>query len=115
MHWGNDVGLTPRVLGEALGEQGVTLTISQMPQHNHMVQSAQAAAAVQETGTPDATAYVGNSNPGSAYSSTTSALNAQFSPKAIGVNGGGGPHPNVQPVLALNACIALVGIFPSRN
>jgi microcystin-dependent protein len=29
--------------------------------------------------------------------------------------GGSQPFPVVQPYLALNYCIALVGIFPSRN
>jgi microcystin-dependent protein len=29
--------------------------------------------------------------------------------------GGSGPHENRQPYLVLNACIALTGIFPSRN
>jgi len=29
--------------------------------------------------------------------------------------GGSQPHPNMQPYLVLNLCIALVGIFPSRN
>jgi microcystin-dependent protein len=34
---------------------------------------------------------------------------------AIGAAGGGQPHNNVQPSLALNFCIALVGIFPSQT
>jgi microcystin-dependent protein len=29
--------------------------------------------------------------------------------------GGGQPHLNMQPFLTLNFCIALLGIFPSRN
>ena len=29
--------------------------------------------------------------------------------------GGGQPHSNLQPCLVLNVCIALQGIFPSRN
>jgi microcystin-dependent protein len=32
-----------------------------------------------------------------------------------GLAGGGQPHENVQPYLTLNFCIALSGIFPSRN
>jgi microcystin-dependent protein len=34
---------------------------------------------------------------------------------AITNTGGNQPHPNIQPYLALNFCIALEGIFPSRN
>jgi microcystin-dependent protein len=33
----------------------------------------------------------------------------------IAAAGGGQPHPNIQPFLVVNFCIALVGVFPSRN
>jgi microcystin-dependent protein len=33
----------------------------------------------------------------------------------VGSAGGGQPHANLQPYLVLNFCIALAGIFPSRN
>jgi microcystin-dependent protein len=36
-------------------------------------------------------------------------------PTAIASNGGGQAHENRQPYLALNFCIALQGIYPSRN
>jgi microcystin-dependent protein len=29
--------------------------------------------------------------------------------------GGSQPHPNMQPFSVINFCIALTGIFPSRN
>ena len=115
MHWGSGAGLTPCVVGEAQGTAMVTLTQSQMPSHNHLVQSAQAGAATQETGTPDNTAYIGNSAPGQAYNGTVASLDSQFSQKAIGMTGGSQPHPNQQPLLTLNACIALFGVFPARN
>jgi microcystin-dependent protein len=36
-------------------------------------------------------------------------------PTASSVVGGGQPHENQQPLLVLAFCIALQGIFPSRN
>ena len=33
----------------------------------------------------------------------------------LGDTGGGQPHDNIQPYLAVNFCIALAGIFPSRS
>jgi microcystin-dependent protein len=36
-------------------------------------------------------------------------------PQMVSNVGGSQPHENRQPFLALNFCIALVGIFPSRN
>ena len=39
MHWGQGNGLSLRSLGEAGGENAVTLLPAQMPLHNHTVQS----------------------------------------------------------------------------
>lgn len=35
MHWGNGPGLSPVQLGEASGQEQITLTANQMPQHTH--------------------------------------------------------------------------------
>jgi len=34
---------------------------------------------------------------------------------ALAVTGGGQPHNNLQPYLAMNFCIALQGVFPPRS
>ena len=39
----------------------------------------------------------------------------QMASNDIAQAGGGQPHPNLQPYLAVNYCICLSGIFPSRN
>jgi len=39
--------------------------------------------------------------------------NTSFAPITVGVTGGGQPHENRQPYLALNYCIALQGAFPN--
>jgi len=44
----------------------------------------------------------------------TGPISAKFSPGMV-ANTGGQPHQNMQPYLALNFCVALSGIFPSRN
>jgi microcystin-dependent protein len=38
-----------------------------------------------------------------------------MNPGVLASVGGSQPHENMQPYLALTFCIALVGIFPSRN
>jgi microcystin-dependent protein len=40
---------------------------------------------------------------------------AVLAPTSVTPFGGGGPHNNMQPFLALNFIIALEGIFPARN
>ena len=41
---------------------------------------------------------------------TGTAMNANM----LGAAGGGQPHANIQPYLAVNFCIAMVGFFPAR-
>lgn len=113
MNWGDGPGLSPRVIGEYLGSQTVTLTEPELPHHSHTIRAADANTATQSIGTPVAEAFLGRSNPGAAYGAVTPGQ--PLSPKAIGGNGGGQSHNNLQPFLTLNFCIALDGLFPSRN
>jgi microcystin-dependent protein len=96
------------VLGEVGGERSHTLSIGELPTHNHLV---------------NASSATGNDpNPGGHL--LASPLNESYrAPGAptsmaggsVGNVGGGQPHENLQPYLALMFCIALQGIFPSRN
>jgi microcystin-dependent protein len=118
---GSGVGLTPYVIGEVGGSENVTLTAQQMPGHNHMVNCDGSATntggsvfGVGAGGTPS------NNIPGLATSPSHAVYsnhppNATMNPVMIAAAGGSQPHTNIQPFLALNFCIALEGIFPSRN
>ena len=82
---------------------------AQMPAHTHSVHASNSqAAAVRPAGRALARAstdtYV-------AKPDGSTVMNAGM----IGDAGGGEPHPNIQPYLVLNFCIALQGIFPARN
>jgi microcystin-dependent protein len=114
MHWGNGSGLSPRTLGEPSGVNQVTLTIQQIPNHTHMVASANTTVPAQQTGTPTSSAYVGPSSPANAYD-PTNAPSINFSPKMITNAGSSLPHPNEQPLLAINFCIAVFGVFPTHS
>lgn len=104
IHFGQSPGLSPRSLGETGGQETVTLISTQMPAHNHSVSASTAAPTA---GTPAGNVWAqGN------YSSTA---NAPMSPADIGVTGQGQPHENRSPYLVVNFCIALQGIYPSRN
>jgi microcystin-dependent protein len=88
--------------------ESVTLISQQMPQHNHTVAVNNQASS---TGRPSG-AFPGQTSSNIyAPSSDGSTFNAQ----AISLVGGGQPHENRDPYLCLNYCIALQGIFPSRN
>jgi microcystin-dependent protein len=94
-------------LGEAAGRESETITISQMPTHDHGMKAADAPA---NTNIPSATAFL-------AQKATTyaPAANVVAMLNASNAVGGTQPHENRQPFLTLNFCIALQGIFPSRN
>jgi microcystin-dependent protein len=118
MHWGSGPGGFNTVIGEVQGSTTVTLNSNEMPIHNHTITASAIAAGAgsERTAIPTAATYLGPSaQPNAAYQVPAPTINAPFSPKAITVTGNSIPHENMQPYLVLNFCIALVGVFPSRN
>jgi microcystin-dependent protein len=94
-------------LGETGGEQAHTLSIAELPTHVHGMNG---------SNTPSETniatgAYLGIVN--NAYGAAANLV--ALSPAAMTNVGGSQPHLNMQPFLTLNFCIALIGVFPSRN
>jgi microcystin-dependent protein len=102
-------------LGEKAGEENHTLTLSELPAHNHIVNASTLPGtegnAASGTGvTAKHNLWAQSST--SPYSATQGAAMLQA---AISNIGGSQPHINMQPFLTLNFCIALTGIFPSQN
>ena len=119
MHWGNGSGPAAgfnTAIGQVQGAAVVTLSTAQIPQHQHTILTAVVApgGAPERTATPSSSTLIGTSNPDGLYNSAPT-LNATFSANAIGSTGGSQPHDNMQPYLALNFCISLFGVYPSRN
>lgn len=94
--------------GQSGGEEAHTLSIAETPSHTHTVPCSTSPAT---TADPAGASWATNSAGHSPYASTA---NSQCSPQAIAVTGGQ-PHDNMAPTLTLSFCIALTGIFPSRN
>jgi microcystin-dependent protein len=97
-------------LGERGGEQGHTLSISEVPTHAHVL-NASTTAATANTG-PGGN-FLGQSSGVFLYGPASN-LTA-MAPNAIGNVGGSQAHQNMQPFLLLNFSIALQGIFPSQT
>ncbi|WP_342148036.1 phage tail protein [Methylorubrum sp. SB2] len=116
---GTGPGLSQYPIGQAGGAESVTLLPSQMPLHTHPY-------AMQVDGSPGSTddptnAHIAQvTNPGSGsplQSFTNVAMNnpVNLAGQNTGPNQGGGqPHTNIQPYLAMNYIICFMGIFPSR-
>jgi microcystin-dependent protein len=113
MSMGQGPGLSNWQLGEQVGTPAETLTVQQMPMHNHAAVGAAAAPGV-ETAGPVNGSTIGRTTPASLYTNTTTPPVA-FSQKAIGQAGGSQPQNNLQPLLTVNFLICMFGIFPSRN
>jgi microcystin-dependent protein len=117
---GAGLGLTPRVLGQTFGEENHTLIGAENPPHIHGVNTIPAPDLTKNTQVPGPTAMLSKT----AFTGTVGATTNVYLPNAgsptamaagaVGATGGQ-PHPNIMPVLCVNFCIALNGIFPSRN
>ncbi len=97
-------------LGERGGEQAHTLTIPEIPMHAHTLNGT-SAGATQPVPTGALFATTGATDP--IYGPSASLVT--MAPGTIANAGGGQAHPNMQPYLTVSFCIALQGIFPSRN
>jgi microcystin-dependent protein len=102
-------------IGERLGEEFHTLSIAETPVHTHTVNAFTAPS--NPTNVPNSTVMLAaattdqSGNPGVlAYGAGANTPMAPLDPA-----GGGQPHENRMPFLVMNYCIALQGIFPTRN
>ena len=106
IHMGTGPSGTTYQIGESGGNETVTLSQQQIPQHNHGIGAStdiptsttpgnnvtgQAAAKIYRTGNPSVT----------------------LDPQSIGPAGGSQPHENMQPYTCINFIISLFGIYPS--
>ena len=103
-------GLTPRTLGQRAGVDSVTLSIAQIPSHRHELNSGPAA------GLP-LTSPSNNSLSVSTVSPYQTTINPQdlLANVSVPSTGGAQAHTNLQPLLSINFCIALSGLFPPRS
>lgn len=112
MHQGQGPGLSLHDIGEQGGQASVTLIASELPTHTHAVNCSTASA--------NKLSPAGNFPAGSLPATQMRYVASAAAPVQMGpgtVNGGGGglPHENRQPYLALNFCIAMQGVFPPRT
>jgi microcystin-dependent protein len=111
---GQGPGLTTYGIGTQVGSETVAITQNQMPAHAHAAMaSTSAATEACPTGAVLAAPQDSQAAPGTGY--IKAAPNVTMAPAAIGNTGQGQGHENRQPTLVVNFCIALQGIFPTRD
>ncbi|MEI6409095.1 MAG: tail fiber protein [Bacteroidota bacterium] len=106
---GQGNGLSLYDLGEASGEETITLLPSELPRHNHNIVT------VPDPGDTNVVTdnAIGRSSGASVYSNAapTTPMNTVM----LSSVGNTLPHNNMQPYLTLNYIIAMQGIFPPRG
>jgi microcystin-dependent protein len=120
---GNGAGLTVRGIGQTAGEETHTVLTTETPAHAHALNTAPNAATANNTDTPGTATVLGPATatlntaptPINPYAPTPPAPGTPLAQSAIVPNAGGQPHPNMMPFLTLQFCIAMSGIFPSRD
>jgi microcystin-dependent protein len=112
IHMGTGPDGTTYQLGEMAGTEQETLTIQQIPNHNHPAQ-ASTSQGTSQSPAGAVLAQVTTSQAGTLMygSDSVAAMNNQ----SIGPAGGSQPHENTQPFLCINFIISLFGIFPSQT
>jgi microcystin-dependent protein len=90
-------------LGEKGGEQAHTLSIAEIPTHQHLGTAS----------TPSNTKILAQARGSFLYGPATGLQ--PMAPNEIGNVGGSQAHLNMEPFLTLTFCIALQGIFPSQT
>ena len=97
-------------LGERGGEAAHTLSLAELPAHEHGVTGTTSQATTRLVGP---TVALAASTGSAAYSLPSSPVS--MAAGSLGSVGGSQAHENRQPYLTLSFCIALQGIFPSPN
>lgn len=105
MHAGQGQGLSLRDLGQIGGTEEITLLVSQIPLHTHTLR---ASIEPGDNRLPGPGVALSLSTGASAYVGGSPALDPMAA-EALPPTGGGLPHNNMQPSLALNFCIAMQG------
>ena len=110
IHFGNGPGLSPYNMGQKGGTEGFILTGNQMPSHNHNVKGV---GAVADKFGPNSD-FLAVPNPLSAIYHD-GPPDKTMDPAMITNTGGGQQVVKRSPFLTMRWCVALDGVYPSRN
>lgn len=105
--------------GKTGGSETVVLTTAQVPMHQHAFMATTTAGSGTVIGAGVAIATVTPTTPvpqpPDIFTDQVNSAKTPLNSGTISVSGSSAGHPNVQPSLVLNYCIARSGVYPPRN
>ena len=110
IHMGTGPDGTTYQIGETGGVEQVTLSVQQIPNHNHafLASADNGSAASPDNAVPGKGTAVTIFRPGPAAA-------VQLAAGSLAPVGGSQPHENMQPYIVINYIISLFGVFPSQT
>lgn len=126
LHTGTGPGLSPRPQGQTSGSEYVNILVQNMPSHNHLptgnldarlLASSEDGASNSPQGGyfPSSSQTFYASTEGTKQDMAAGLVEVDLSGEIIGQNGASQSEYNLAPYVANEFCIALFGIYPSRN
>ena len=116
LNQGQGQSLSNYVMGQVTGSESITLTSGQIPAHIHSVATSNTPGT---TNVPSTSVFLSDEGPGTpavtTYTPGAPATQVALAGSTISPSGSSVGHENRQPYLAVNFCIALVGIYPSQG
>ncbi len=112
LHAGQGPGLTERRQGTRGGSEAHSLRVAEMPKHQHALNASKEVA---NQGSPTNNVLATQSRKKRMYAPFSGKTRTPLNANAIGTAGSGQAHNNMQPFLPIRFCIALQGVYPSRN
>jgi len=114
---GAGANLSAYIVGNKGGSESISIPATALPVHTHTISGTMSIPA--SSGGPDPSLLASNNYPADADGlySTTSTSGSFLGAPSVAVNNAGGNMPVsvINPYIALTCCIALMGLFPSRN
>ena len=108
LHMGQGPGLPNYTIGQSSGSEGVTLSVTELPQHTHSAR----ASSIGNSDDPTNRVWA-NSTATKLYAAVPGTINMNAG--STSTAGSSLPHENMHPFLVFNFVIATEGIFPSPN
>ena len=112
MSMGNGPGLSNRPIGQRGGAETTVHVGSNLPSHNHLINTTET---TPNTHDPNGAIFATFGAPNSIYTNGGPTINHQMANNAMANSGANQPVNNMQPFQVALYCVAMQGLYPSRN